>query len=228
MCRKTRVILFVTLNLLIGSAIVCPQSIGAGDDSPPIRFLWSFCGQTGPGDRSEIIPITKDTALRSGDRFKMFLQPVSACYLYVLYFSSQGELTLLFPAHFSTREMSDADQHLIPEGDRWFRLDGHTGSETFYLMASQKRLDHLEDLIDRHLKPTGSRAQKISTEEIIKELKNLRRQHLTLAAPAERPIRLGGNLRGAVQQYIAQDIRRFAVEISAQEFFSRTFTIDHQ
>ncbi len=228
MSRNAHIIFFATLNLFIGLTALCPRSIDAGGNSPSIRFRWSFCAQTGLEDRSEIVAITKDTPLRSGDRIKMFLQPVSTCYLYVLYYSSQGELSLLYPTNLSTREVPDANQILIPEGNHWLRLDGHTGPETFYLIASVKRLDHLEELIDRHLKPTGREDTTISAEAIINELKNLRRQHLKLAAPAERPVRLGGNLRDAAGQQFVQDIRRFAIEISAQDFFSRTFTIDHQ
>jgi hypothetical protein len=70
--RNAHIIFFATLNLLIGLTVLCPRSIDAGDNSPSIRFRWSFCAQTGLEDRSEIVAITKDTPLRSGDRIKMF------------------------------------------------------------------------------------------------------------------------------------------------------------
>ena len=46
----------------------------------------------------------------------------------------------------------------------------------------------------------------------------------------ERPIRIGGNLRGLAEDSEPQlpDINRIAVEITASDFYSRTFTIDHR
>jgi hypothetical protein len=52
-----------------------------------------------------------------------------------------------------------------------------------------------------------------------------------LTAAAERPVRLGGNFRGTEQETShlnRYDITRLAVEIEADEFYSRTFSIDHR
>ena len=54
--------------------------------------------------------------------------------------------------------------------------------------------------------------------------------HYTKLYDAERPVNIIGNLRGTEKAETAgaHDIAKFAVEISADTFYSRTFTIDHQ
>jgi len=64
-----------------------------------------------------------------------------------------------------------------------------------------------------------------AAEQIIAEIKRLKRKHKSLQAAAERPVPIGGTVRGAGPLH---DVAAVAVEISAAEFFSRTFTIEHQ
>lgn len=219
--------MLLTAVFLATAPVAAPPRAAAGDAPPALRFRWSFCAQVGPPEQTRIVPITGDTALRTGDRIKFFWQPVTACHLYLLHLSSQGKLRLLFPADPAADPAPANREHFIPEGHGWFQLDAHTGTEVFYLLASRERLAGLEDLIARHLQAPGGGAGP-SVEPILAEMKRLRRENLQLAAPAERPVRLGGNLRGPGDPSGAQDIRPFAVEISAPGFFSRTFTLDHQ
>jgi hypothetical protein len=228
MKRKFCMTIVVTLGVLTVAADLYSPHTAAGDEAQSLRFLWSFCALTGPEDQLEMVAITKDTVLHSGDRVKIFFQPESTCYIYVLYTSSEGLLTVLFPAAQQARALPAGEPHYIPAGDQWFRLDGYTGPETFYLMASKDRLDRLEEQMEKHRQLSSREDLANSTAAILAELKTLRRQHLKLAAPAERPVRLGGNLRGTGGQPTPMDVRKVAVEITAQDFFSRTFTIDHR
>ena len=65
---------------------------------------------------------------------------------------------------------------------------------------------------------------------ILAEIRKLRKKHLKFKTYAERPVNIIGNLRGTEKAETAgsQDIAKFAVEISADTFYSRTFTIDHK
>jgi hypothetical protein len=223
-------LLVVAAALVVGVALaaLAPRRSPAGDPGSMIRFHWSFCAQVGSQEPPRTVPITRDMALHSGDRLKIFWQPVSACYLYVLHCSSQGKLSLLFPADLPGGDPPAAQEYFIPEGHRWFRLDDHPGPETFYVLASRNRLEPLENLIGRHLRMTSGADTAAATEAILSEIRRLRRENIRLAAPAERPVRLGGNLRSTEEQSRSHDIRPFAVEISAADIFARTFSIDHR
>jgi hypothetical protein len=58
----------------------------------------------------------------------------------------------------------------------------------------------------------------------------MNKQRRSLAAPAEKPIRVAGKPRGQQKpdSVALPDITPFAKEIVAQGFYSKTFTIDHR
>jgi hypothetical protein len=126
-------------------------------------------------------------------------------------------------------EYTAAGNHYIPADDQWFELDEHTGEERFYLLASIKRLHDLESLINDY--ESADRAKKPPlSKKILAEIRKLRKQHLKFKTYAERPVNIIGNLRGTetAETAMTHDIAKYAIEISADTFFSRTFTIDHK
>jgi hypothetical protein len=58
----------------------------------------------------------------------------------------------------------------------------------------------------------------------------LNKQRRTLAAPAEKPVRIAGKFRAPPKTDSAAlpDITPFAKEIVAQGFYNKTFTVDHR
>ncbi len=114
-----------------------------------VQFQWAF-GALKKADGSKFEAITKDTDLKTGDQIKFFLKVNDNCFVYLIYRSSQGELSILFPHRFKLMsvEYTVAGNHYIPKGDQWFELDEHTGEERFYLLAAKKRLMDLEILIN--------------------------------------------------------------------------------
>jgi hypothetical protein len=195
-----------------------------------VKFQWAF-GALKKANGSKFEAVTRDTDLKTGDQIKFFLKVNKNCFIYLIYRSSQGELSVLFPQRFKlkTAEYTVAGDHYIPKGDEWFELDEHTGEERFYLLASAERLLGLETLINDY--ETADAAKKsLLTEKILAEVRQLRKQHLKFKTYAERPVNIIGNLRGTEKAEMAgaHDIAKFAVEISADTFYSRTFTIDHR
>jgi hypothetical protein len=196
-----------------------------------IEFQWAFCAlrKTDVGKGLEVI--TRDTALKSGDQIKFFLKLESRCFFYLIYQSSQHELSVLYPyrfTHFDSKDAS-AGEHYIPESNQWFELDEHTGQEKFYVLASTKRLFDLESLVNQY--ESADKAKKSGFgDKIIVEIRKLRKRHLKFKTYAEKPVTIIGNLRGADQTKTdaAKDIANYAVKISTTTFFSRTYTIDHQ
>ena len=210
-------------------AVIHAQESAAQQEAN-VKFQWAF-GALKKANGSKFEAVTKDTDLKTGDQIKFFLKVNQDCFVYLIYRSSQGELAVLFPHRFKLKsaEYTVAGNHYIPKGDQWFELDEHTGEERFYLLASKKRLMDLEALINDYESADPSKKQALA-KTILAEIRKLRKQHLKFKTYAERPVNIIGNLRGTEKADTAgpHDIAKYAVEISADTFYSRTFTIDHQ
>ena len=120
-------------------------------------------------------------------------------------------------------------KYYIPQGNLWFELDENSGQEKFYLLASIQPLSDLENLIKLY-----QGADKVNqsglVDQIIAEIRNLRKRHLKFKTYSEKPVTNTGKQRGGEQSVrgLAKDIAHYAVEISTTTFFSRTYTIDHR
>ena len=195
-----------------------------------LQFQWAF-GALKKANGAKFEAVERDTTLKTGDQIKFFLKVDRNCYVYLIYSSSQGELSVLFPYRFKLRstEYTVAGHHYIPGGNQWFELDEHVGEEKFYLLASANRLMQLEALINDYESADAAKKPAL-VQAILAEIRKLRKEHLKFKTYAERPVNIIGNLRGTEKAETAepQDIAKFAVEISADTFYSRTFTIDHQ
>ena len=196
-----------------------------------VAFNWAFgvIKNTDAGPQFEAI--TRDTVLKTGDQIKFFLRVENKCFVYLIYQSSQGDLSVLFPYRFKSPDNSYqiSRNYYIPKGDQWFELDEYTGTERFYLVASANRLAELEDLINVY--ESADKSNKITIgEKIISEIRGLRKKHRRFKTHVERPVRIIGKMRGTEKTKAAglEDIADYALEISANNFFIRTFTIDHQ
>jgi Domain of unknown function (DUF4384) len=216
-------------------ALFCIYNSGLAEEAQPqpesnLQFQWAF-GALKKANGSKFEAIARDTVLKTGDQIKFFLKVDRNCFVYLIYSSSQGEISVLFPYRFKLQstEYTVAGQHYIPGGNQWFELDEHLGEEKFYLLASANRLMPLEALINDY--ESADAAKKPSLAQVVlAEIRKLRKQNLKFKTYAERPVNIIGNLRGTEKADTAelQDIAKFAVEISADTFYSRTFTIDHK
>jgi hypothetical protein len=218
------------LFLVFESHAVTHAQETAAQKEANVKFQWAF-GALKKANGSKFEAVTKDTDLKTGDQIKFFLKVNKNCFVYLIYRSSQGELSVLFPHRFKLQsaEYTVAGQHYIPKGDQWFELDEHTGEERFYLLASVERLMDLETFINDYESADASKKPPLA-KKILSEVRRLRKQHLKFKTYAERPVNIIGNLRGTETAETAgpYDIAKFAVEISADTFYSRTFTIDHK
>ena len=195
-----------------------------------LQFQWAF-GALKKANGSKFEAIDRDTVLKTGDQIKFFLNVDKNCFVYLIYSSSQGEISVLFPHRFKLRssEYTVAGHHYIPGGNQWFELDEHTGEEKFYLLASANRLTQLEAMINDYESADAAKKPTLA-QAVLAEIRKLRKENLKFKTYAERPVNIIGSLRGTEKAETAepQDIAKFAVEISADTFYSRTFTIDHK
>jgi len=221
-------LVFITLvpYYLLQSGIAAAQH--QGDQEESIHFLWAFGAlRTGEGG-ARLIPIDRDTVLRTGDQIKFFVKLERPGFIYLIYHSSQGELSVLFPYRFEQGALSGA-RYFIPQGAEWFQLDEHVGQETFYLLASSTRLRELEELINKY--ETADPAKKRAlAKSIVEEIRTLIWKNRRFKTFAEKPVPIMGSLRGTekLQTRGTPDVTSLAVDISGKKFYSRTFTIDHQ
>jgi hypothetical protein len=227
----TAALALVTLGLALsfgsGRAPAQQQNEQDGD----ILFLWAFGAIVEKEHKPKFVPVVHDMAMKSGDRIKFFVKPEKRCFVYLIYHSSQGKLSVLFPYRFKNLDddFLPAQEHYIPQGDEWFELDEHRGNETFYLLASASRLRALEDLVNQYETADGGRKQEL-VKTILTEIRRLRWENRNFKTYAERPVTTMGNIRGGkkVGTGGAPDVAGIAVEISGETFYGRTFTIVHE
>jgi hypothetical protein len=218
--------LFVTVLIAAYPALAL-----SADEQALVKFRWAFGALKEDGANLKLETIGANATLKTGDQLKMMVERETDCYVYVIHHSSQDVIRLLFPYTLT----QPADNHLqekkfyIPQSDRWFELDQHSGPETFYLLASATRLESLERLLDHYDRANASLKTDL-TRQILDEIRTLKKQHRELAATAERPETIGGAVRGfeKAQGMNRPDISIIAREISAPGFVARTFTIEHQ
>lgn len=199
------------------------------DNKENVVFRWAFGALVGKS--KNLVPITRDTALASGDEMKMYVELKKECYIYVIHNSSQGEIGLLFPesfGHFSG-DYKLGKNYYVPKGRTWFELDKNTGKETFYLLAASERLIELEAMIGEYQSAAMEKKADLA-KQIVAEIRDVKRKFRTFTTLAERPVTIGGNIRGVDEADKARrpDVSTLATEISASNFYSKTFTIDHK
>jgi hypothetical protein len=236
--RRTWLRIFI---ITIACVVVCSISYLRSDaasavpsDDDHVVFGWAFGAlvKTGKGTETRLESVTRDRALKTGDKFKMMVEPKKKCFVYVIYNSSQGEVKLLFPYNLDQFDKGYEvnKRYYLPGGDQdWFELDSHTGMETFYVLASAERLTSLESLLGQYQSSEPEKKPEIA-KQVLDEIHNLRKQHWEVATAAERPVRIGGSIRGLDQMTVGKrpDISAIANDVTATDFFGRTFTIDHQ
>lgn len=219
----------VALAVLITALTTCFAQAQSGQGD--IGFLYAFGVHVEPQEgKGKVIPLQAEASLRAGDRLKLYFEPKGDLHFYLLHLSSQGELSLVAPAAAQPARIAAGSQLFIPAGAQWFELDGHAGQEKFFMLASGERLERLEELFARHRTLKEQPELQASADAVLNEVKRLRQQHQQLTAPAEKPVRIGGSLRGPQTggKAVLPDITPLATEITAAGFYSRTFTIDHR
>ena len=196
-----------------------------------IVFQWAFGAikQTALGPQFEILQ--RDSALKSGDQIKFFLGLNDPSYLYLIYQSSQQNLIMLFPQRFKDlgQDKQIAGNHYIPKGDQWIELDEYAGFEKFYLLASVQRLEDLESMVNAYESADKANRGELG-KKVVAEIRRLRKKHRKFKTYAEKPVAVIGYMRGSAKTKAVglKDLADHAVEISTTNFFSRTYTIDHQ
>jgi len=214
--------------ILLGLSLAIPPASAQSDEN--IAFQWAFGAVT--GEQNTFVSITRDTMLQSGDDVKMLVNMQRECFVYVIHSGPTDDITLLFPYsldQFDT-DYSTQKNYYIPIGRRWITFDKTTGKERFYLLASNERLTDLERLLTTYEKSDAAKKGTVS-KQIITEIRNVKRRFRSFTTLAEKPVTIGGNIRGIGEEEVTAkrpDVADIMTLISASNFYGKTFTIDHR
>jgi hypothetical protein len=223
------VISVVALALLTG-AHPTTTSVAAVQNDENVSFRWAFGAMVGKEKR--FVSITRDTVLKSGDDMKMYVELVKDCFVYFINQDSKGKISVVFPTDGFKQFTADykvGKPYYMPKGRGWYQLDNSVGRETFYLLGSSERLLELESLIGNYLSADESKKQELA-QNIISEIRSVRKRYKSFATLAEKPITIGGNVRGMekAEEMKRPDVSTIATHITATNFYGKTFSIEHQ
>lgn len=134
----------------------------------PLRLSMNIIGQRKEPDGSytEIL-VSEGSALRSGDNFQVHLETSRPAYVYILMYDSQGKAGQIYPDPKVNQSGSvEAGRKLVvPSRDFWFWLDEHTGTETVYVLASEKPMTDIRGLLAQ-MEGGNDASQKRASQEI--------------------------------------------------------------
>jgi len=227
-------------KLLSGKALLVPCvlivlaagiGVASAQEADNVGFEWGFGALSGSVKDPKLASVTRDTVLKSGDQVKMIVKLTKECFVYVVHEDPAGDIELRFPydlQQFST-DYRVGKNYYIPKGRPWFQLDEKVGRETFYLLASPTRLTDLEALLTKYQSSPAS-AKAALAKDIVSEIRNVRKRFKTFTTTAERPISIGGNVRGLEGPAPGRrpDVASITTEISATNFYGKTITVDHK
>lgn len=236
--RMGRKFLSLFVLTLLGIISVCGSHLcvhaaerTASEAEDAVSFQWAFGALTGSEENRKLEAITKDTTLKGGDQIKMLVELQTKCFVYVIHQGPQGQVRLLFPYNLQqfASDYELAKKYTIPRGDVWIALDASPGTETLHLLASAQRLGEIEKLWSQHEAAEDAHRTEIA-KLLLAEVRNVKKQHRDLSGRVERPVAIGGAIRGIQKPSDPAlfDIASLALEISSPDFYARTFTIDHQ
>lgn len=227
---KSRLKTVLPLVMAVTCVLWTMPCAGAESD-PAVAFKFAFGSVAGQGDQAKLAAVGRDAVLKSGDRLKMMVEMKRKSFVYVFHSSDRDGLKLLFPYSFEqfTTDYQPSVKYYIPRGEAWFELDNQPGRENFYMLASVERLSDLEELYKKY-EAADAQSKPDLMRKVLDKIRDLRKQNRELAAPAERPVAIGGAVRGIKRDLKSAqpDVATVADEITSSGFVSRTYTIEHK
>ena len=231
MRRLIKYLLYLTPAFFFLFHSILMAGPGPGQDRSDPVILWAFGAIRATSNPPKVEPVTARMVLSSGDKLKMMIQIRKKCFVYVIHRDSQGNFTMLFPYNvkqFDT-DYRIARDYYAPKGEAWFQLDNKTGSETFYLVASDQRLLDIEYTYEEYTSSKDSRKQDLSAQ-MISELDGATEKYLASSKGVETAAGEKSVVRGFERATGADptEIAGLAREISFENIYSETFIIDHR
>jgi len=207
--------------VLLGLACCVVGALAVAGSEPEVRLRWALGARD--ADNAEVRAINEDTELPTGTQLKFLVEPLAPGALYLILLDSSDELHVLYRAWTPVGE--DGGRSYIPPGPQWFAVDEHSGMETFFLIASRDRLTDLDRLLDEY-EAADEAGRDALGPEVVAEIRRQHKAHRDFSRPVSKPVMIGGRTRGetAVDETA---IDYLATEVTAEQFYAKTITIDH-
>jgi len=187
------------------------------DSARNVELRWALGAWDANGDKPSAV--TADRQLETGTKLKFLVEPLSPGSVYLILLDSAEEIHVLYRE--STTEVPG--RTYVPPGQHRFELDNNAGRETFFLVASVEPLTELDQLLAAYAEAEGAEKGEVR-DAVVAEIRRLHKAHRKFARPVEKPVMIGGQMRGGST---GSAIDELAVEISAEQFYGKTITIDH-
>jgi class 3 adenylate cyclase/CHAT domain-containing protein len=143
----------------------------------PLTLRMNIIGQRKEADGSytEVL-VSEGSVLRSYDNFQVHLETTRPAYLYILMYDSQGKASQIFPdPKIDQPGFVEAGRKLaVPAKDLWFWLDEYTGTETIYVLASEKPMSDIRGLLAK-MESSDEAAQQLASRQIKERIAVLQR-----------------------------------------------------
>lgn len=228
--KRYRNLLKIVLVALSCTILFARTSVAQSHEDDKVGFKWGFAAKVGPEGERKFVSVRKDTVMHSGDSVKMVIELTKPCFVYVIHQDPSGGLELMFPYSLTqfAKDYTVGKNYFIPRGQDWSQFDQNTGKEIFHVLASAERLTDLEVAYTKYVAAKGTYKNDMA-KKVLAQIRSTKKQYRLYASAAERPINIGGNVRGLITPQSKQlDVTDVEVGISSKSFYSKTFTVDHQ
>ena len=188
-----------------------------------LTFHYGFIGQH---DDQKLYVIETGAVVASGAELKLNFEYPKGSWFYICYLSSTDDYALLYASATGV----DANDKTTFDTLGWLALDQNVGTETFTLIASEKRLESFEALLDNYAKTSG-KSRKRFAKRIARALQDLPGQlagpsGIQLAQRLDKPVMGGVTFRGVTSEDLSP--QSLSHKASGDRIAQAVFTIDHQ
>ena len=213
---------FVMKRLAISIIASLVVGLAAPASAQQLTFHYGFIGQH---DDQQLYVIEDRADLASGSKLKLNFEYPTGSWFYVCYLSSTDEHALLYASNTGL----DANEQAIFDTVGWLALDENIGTETFTLIASERRLEKLETLFNNYSK-ASDKSRKRFAKRIARTLDDLQKQlkksdSLQLTQRLDTPIMGGVTFRGVTGEEISQ--HSLSHKTNGDQIAKAIFVIQH-
>jgi hypothetical protein len=157
---------------------------------------------------SQTVPdLTKPVQMKDGEKFQLFIHIVNPeARVYILYHGADDSIEVL------SYELLPANTaYMLPSPYQTYTMTPPAGVEKIYVIVSKERQLNLENLLSK---------KKRDTKAILEELKAIQQKVLQIAEEPQKPVPIGGTVRGGAE--LLQ-----ATQYTGQETYVRIIRIEH-